>query len=228
MKITLKIDKQSQAETKRLLAEFERLTGNGIERGIEEVAMSVGRRLAHTVQPYGTSAAKGKKFEESIGYQVDRAWFGTNLGAFPNNSSMRAAHYAARRNGVVPQRLFRKEQGKPWLGLISEAERDRYKRTAQEKAGRAKAAWVEAAGKIGNGKISGIAKWIKRHVGSGYGAANKTGKGMKYKVELENRAPYLRKIQPPSAVQSAIKTGFKNGYTRIQRIIDAELRKLKQ
>lgn len=228
MRITLKIDKQSEAETKRLLAEFYALTGKGVERGIEEVAMSVGRRLAHTVQPYGTNNAKGDAFIRSIGYQVDRAWFGTNLGAFPHNTSMRSAHYAARKNGVVPSRLFRKEQGVPWLGLISESERDLYKKTAQDKAGRAKAAWVEAANKIGAGKLSGIAKWIQRHVGGGYGGVQKTGKGLKYKVELENRTPYLRKIQPPRAVQSAIKTGYQNGYSRIQQIINAELKKLKQ
>ena len=228
MKITLKIDKQSQAETRRLLAEFERLTGKGTERGIEEVAMSVGRRLAHTVQPYGTNDAKGDAFIRSIGYQVDRAWFGTNLGAFPHNTSMRSAHYAARKNGVVPERLFRKEQGKPWLGLISEPERDRYKKTAQDKAGRAKAAWVEAANKIGAGRLSDIAKWIQRHVGSGYGGVQKSGKGLKYRVELENRTPYLRKIQPPRAIKAAVQVGFQNGYKRLQIIINAELKKLKQ
>lgn len=225
MKITLKIDKQSQAETRRLLAEFEQLTGKGVEQGIEEIAMSVGRRLAHTVQPYGLSQAKGDKLEQNIAKQAHRAIRNANLLGIPGGAE--TVHRKARDGrGRVPKGL--PTQGQYKRKPISPPDRHRTVEAQMQKAGRAKAAWVEATNRIGKSTMTGVGGWIMRHVGKGYGNARKIGRGLRFQVELENRTSYIRKIQRNSAVQSAIKTGFKNGYTRIQRIIDAELKKLKQ
>jgi len=210
------------------LQEFSRLTGKTVEDGINDIARSTARRLAQQVQPYGLKPETGAKFKESIGYQVDRAWLGVNLGAFPATTDMKAAHYAARngsRKGTVPHRLFRKEKGKPWLGLIPGTERESYKKKAQAKAGRAKAAWVEAANAIGGPKLSGIADWIGRHVGGGFGSASKTGKGLDYQVTLENRTPYLGRILPDTTVAKSMAAGLKNGFTRLQKIIEKEIEK---
>lgn len=207
------------------LLEFAARTGKHVEDGINEIARSAARKLAHTVQPYGLTAEKGAQFQKSIGSQVDRAWFGTNLGAFPQTTDMREAHYQARRNGVVPKRLFRKEKGKPWLDLISSADRDAYKLKAQAKAGRAKGAWVEAANAIGGGKMSGVAQWILRHATGGYGEAIKSGEGLKYTVELKNRTPYLQHIQTERAIAQAVAYGLKNGFSRITKIIEKEIEK---
>ena len=210
------------------LQEFAKLTGKTVEDGINDIARSVARKLAEQVQPYGLKSDKGEKFKKSIGHQVDRVWFGVNMGAFPATTDMKAAHYSARngsRKGTVPHRLFRKEKGKPWLDLIPGTERDSYKRKAQAKAGRAKGAWVEAANAIGGPKLSGIADWIGRHASGGFGSASKTGKGLGYQVTLENRTPYLGRILPAATVAKSMANGLKNGFTRLQKIIDKEIEK---
>lgn len=211
------------------LEQFANFTGKTVEDGINDIARSVGRKLADRVQPWGLTAAKGQKFKESIGFQVDRAWFGTNLGAYPETRVMKDAHYNARTNGTrmgaVPQRQFRKEKGKPWLRLISKDERDAYKIKAQAKAGRAKAAWIEAANDIGSEKLSGIPEWINRHVGEGYGSASKTGKGLDYTVTLHNRTPYMQRILPEKTVAQTVVTGMKNGFNRINKIIEKAIEK---
>ena len=42
---------------------------------------------------------------------------------------------------------------------------------------------------------------------------------MKAVIELENTTGYIRSIQNDRAVQSAIKTGYSNGYKRLVHII---------
>lgn len=229
MSVKIEVDEKKRREMIATLEQFANFTGKTVEDGINGIARSVGRKLADRVQPWGLTAAKGQKFEKSIGHQVDRAWFGTNLGAYPETREMKAAHYNARTNGsrmgAVPQRQFRKEKGKPWLNLISREDRDSYKLKAQEKAGRAKGAWIEAANDIGSEKLSGIPNWIKRHIGSGYGSATKTGKGLNYTVELHNRTPYMERILPEKTVAQTVKNGMKNGFNRIEKMIDKAIEK---
>jgi hypothetical protein len=226
VKINIELDKESRRAMEATLQQFADLTGKGVETGVKEIALSSARRLAMTVQPYGVGSAKGAKFIESIGMQVDAAYLGTNLGAFPATGSMAQAHRNARRNGKVPYRQFRKEKGKPWLGLITQAEKEQYKRTVQRKAGRAKAAWISAAESLGVGKMSGIAKWIRRHVPSGYGAHSLAGSGLKLEVTLENKTPYLSAIQKDRDVQKALSDGLKNGFRRLEIIVEKQLKKL--
>lgn len=232
MKIEMELTKDSKAEFKRILKEFEAATGQGVEEGIRGIGLSTARELAHKFQPYGLGSAKGQKFIDSIGAQVDRAYLGVNLGAFPATTDMREAHFAARKKsgreaGQVPDRKFRKEQGKPWLGLITQAQKEIYKRKVQAKAGRAKAAWIEAGNQLTKAKISGVAKWISRHLGSGFGKSNVTGGGLKTESELINMTPYAKYKQTNSQIKSAIKAGQKNGVKRMEHIINGKVRKIK-
>jgi hypothetical protein len=224
MKISAKLIGAS--ELKRTLDKFSELTGKGVERGIDEMALSSARALAMKVQPYGLTANQGRKFEKSIMAQVERAWFGVNVGAYPATTDMRQAHYQARKNGVVPKRLFRKEKGKPWLNLIPRDEMNRYAEKQIRKAGRAKAAWITAGELLRVGKISGVARWIREDVGS-FAAATHMGKLLKAKVELANRTPYISNLQKESEIKSALATGRKNGLKRMKIIIAAELKKIK-
>ena len=228
MAVKIEIDRASRRKMEETLEEFARVTGKTVEDGVNDISRSVARKLADRVQPWGLTAAKGQKFQESIGHQVDRAWFGTNLGAFPESRQMEPAHRRARngsRRGQVDQQIFRKEKGKPWLRLISKDERDAYKVKAQAKAGRAKAAWIEAANDIGSENLSGIPDWIKRHVGEGWGNASKIGKGLDYAVTLHNRTPYMERILPEKTVAQTVVTGMKNGFTRIQKTIEKAIEK---
>lgn len=224
------MDREAKRRIKSTLEEFAMRTGKSVEDGINEIAMSAGRRLAHTVQPFGLTAAKGAKFIKSIGNQVDQTWFGVNLGAYPATGDIKKAHYDQRmsgsgRKGSVKFRQFRKERGQKWLDLIDVAQKEEYKRKQQAKAGRAKGAWVSATNSIGGKRLSGVAAWIERHDKNSLGTANKTGKGMEYKVSLENRTSYLPHIQPARKVAESITFGLKNGLKRMQKVIDGEIEK---
>jgi len=225
--IKVELDRSTAHQTQKLLKDFSRLTGEGVEEGIKDVGLSVARALAMRVQPYGTKEAQGKKFIKSIGGQVDRAYIAVNLGATSATSSMADAHRQMRNSrGVVPNRQFRKEKGVKWKGLISQSEKEQYKRKVQAKAGRAKAAWIAAGNSIGRAKISHIAQWIARHISSGRGSHEIKGKGLKLTLVLINSTPYISKLQKTREIIAAQKLGFKNGYARIQKIVDAKLKKL--
>jgi|TARA_R110000823_G_scaffold182053_1_gene314899 hypothetical protein len=217
--IRIELTRESRRETERLLEKYSKITGKGVEDGIKEVGKSVAKRLAITVQPFGINSSKGKKFMESIGHQVDRVFVGVNMGYLPRNS-IASAHAAARRDGSVPRRksAYRSKAGHRWKNIISMGDKEQYKRKVQAHAGIAKSGWITAGEMLGAGKITGVAKWIRRHVGKG-GKSRVSGRGMKAVIELENTTGYIRSIQNDRAVQSAIKTGYSNGYKRLVHII---------
>ena len=221
---------ESKRKFKSVMEEFMHRAGKSTEESIDVMAMSAGRQLAHTVQPYGLGTAKGNKFIRSIGNQVDQVWFGVNLGAYPASGDMRAAHRAQRmqgdKKGAVGYRKFTKQRGKRWLDLISQGEKEAYKRKMQARAGQAKGAWVAAANSVGKSRLSGIAAWIARHDKSSHGTSQKAGEGLKYKVSMENTIYYLKyRVQPTKAVKSSLRLGLKNGTKHLQHIIDGEIKK---
>jgi len=221
------MDKGSVREFKRLLKEYAKKTGDSIEEGIIEMAKSTARRLAHTVPPYGTSSETGRKFEESIGSQIDYAWYGASRGAFPS-SSMEAAHAAARNNrGVVRMRKFRRFRD--INENISVGQKEAYKRKKIKNAGIAKAGWV-AAGESTIGRLSrtrsgrvkmlsGIAKWIRRHVKSNLGSSVITRNGMSTTVDLTNKVTYISQLHKQSEQDRAIEQGRRNGIARLKHIL---------
>ena len=198
----------------KVIADFAKTTGKTAEDGVKAMAKSSCRRLAHTVQPYGLSGGgKMGKFVKNLALQVGTAWFGTNLGAYPATSSMREAHRNARSGQTmrVPARRFRKEKGKPWLGLISEADRDSHIKEIQRRAFRAKAAWVKVANDLGGPKMSGVSALVNRHLSGAMGSVSTTGNDMKTKVAISNDVPYVGKIQSSKDVAKAQIDGMKNG-----------------
>jgi len=205
------MDKATIAKFERTLAEFAEATGKTAEDGMKRIAKASCKRLASTVQPYGLKGGRLAKFEKSVAAQVDRAWFGTNLGAFPATNNMKDAHYGARRNGVVPKRLFRKEKGKPWLALIPASDRDTYKKIAVEKVGRAKAAWVKIANDLGKPNMSGLDSIITRHLPDARGSHTVSGTGIQTAVTISNDVTYIKKIQYTEDVAKAAAEGMKNG-----------------
>lgn len=211
METKIQFDAAAIAKFERTLAEFAAATGKTAEDGMKRIAKASCKRLASTVQPYGLKGGRLAKFQKSVALQVDRAWFGTNLGAFPATNNMKDAHYAARRNGVVPSRLFRKEKGKPWLDLIPASERDTYKKIAVEKVGRAKAAWVKIANDLGKPKMSGLDNIINRHLANARGSYKLSGTGINTVIQISNETPYIKSIQYTEDVAKAATDGMKNG-----------------
>lgn len=225
--IKTEIDQKSIREFRRLLGKFEKQTGIAVEEAIIDMAKSTARRLTHTVQPYGTSSKVGEKFTESVEAQIDRAWYGANVGAF-DSSSMAAAHKDARNsNGVVPKRRFR--TFKNFQIKISVSEKEQYKRQKIKNVGIAKAGWVSAGestisvfSKTKSGKqkiLSGIAKWIRRHVKPALGSSKITRKGISTTVDLTNKVTYIAKLQSESDQNVAINQGRRNGIARIKHIL---------
>ena len=210
------MDKATVAKFERTLAEFAEATGKTAEDGMKRIAKASCKRLASTVQPYGLKGGRLAKFQKSVATQVDRAWFGTNLGAFPASNNMRDAHYAARQNGVVRKRLFSKEKGKPWLALIPSSERDTYKKIAVEKVGRAKAAWVKIANDLGKPKMSGLDNIINRHLPDARGSYTISGSGIKTAITISNNTTYIKSIQYTEDVAAAVAQGLKNGMKWMQ------------
>jgi hypothetical protein len=207
----IEMDKATVAKFEKTLSDFVAATGKTAEEGMTRIAKSACRRLASTVQPYGLKGGRLAKFEKSVAAQVDRAWFGTNLGAFPATNSMRDAHLAARRNGRVAKQLFRKEKGKPWLALIPASDRDSYKKMAVEKVGRAKAAWVKISNDLGKPKMSGLDATITRHLPDARGEKTISGTGLQTAVTISNNVTYIKKIQYTEDVAKAAAEGMKNG-----------------
>jgi hypothetical protein len=221
------MDKATLRKVEDTLKKFAEVTGKTVEDGIREISSSTAKSLAISMQPYGMNDNIGKRFESNIAKQVDSAWFGTNLGAYPQTSDMQQAHNNARVNGVVPIRSFRKEKGKPWLDLISVSDRNSYKKKQMAKAGRAKAAWIRCGNEIyTKRKISKVPQWVSRHVNNAYGSTSESGEGLKYKVIMTNHTPYLtNRMQSDRSVAKALADSMKNGLKRIQKIIDKEIEK---
>lgn len=205
------MDDATVAKFEKTLADFVAATGKTAEEGMKRIAKSACRRLASTVQPYGLKGGRLAKFEKSVAAQVDRAWFGTNLGAFPATNNMKDAHYGARVNGKVAKQIFRKEKGKPWLDLIPVSDRDTYKKIAVEKVGRAKAAWVRIANDLGKPKMSGLDSIINRHLNDARGSQTVSGQGLTTAVIISNETTYIKKIQFTEDVAKAAAEGMKNG-----------------
>ena len=111
---------------------------------------------------------------------------------------------------------------------ISVSDRNAHVDKQVKKVGRAKAAWIEAGESIGE-KIT-VQKWLRQNVGGGFGNSTTKGKGMGYTVMLNNRTPYIRKIQftkdVASAVVAAMKNSFKSMETATRKAIEKANRSL--
>jgi hypothetical protein len=221
--VKMELDKKALADFKRKLDAYSKKTGKSVDQGIVDLSSSVARRLAHTVPPYGITDKAGVDFIASIEAQIDRAWYGANVGAYPSGS-MAEAHAAARNSrGVVPKRKFR-TFGK-FEAKISVAEKEQYKRKKVANAGIAKAGWI-AAGEATKAikKITGVGKWIRRHVKSKSGTAKINRRGISTNVDLVNNVTYISNIQNGSKVASAIKQGYKMSIKRLDHIITGKKR----
>lgn len=213
----------------KVLADFEKATGKTAEEGIKRMAKSSCKRLATTVHPYGLKGGgKMDKFVKHLALQVTTAWFGVNVGAYPQTNSISEAHRQARRGRTmrVPARRFRKEQGKPWLNLIPRKELDAHIKIIQEKAFRAKAAWVRIGNDLGKPKMSGVSRLVERHVSSALGTHAVSGHGLSASASIQNRVPYISKIQTEQDVARSQIEGMKNGLKYMQKVTEKEIEKV--
>jgi hypothetical protein len=215
----ISIDRATMRRMEQVIADFTMATGKTAEDGVKRMAKSACKRLATTVHPYGLKGGgKMAKFVKNLELQVGTAWVGTNLGAYPQTSSMAEAHRNARNpsTGRVNARKFRKEKGQPWLDLIPRQEMNAHVKKIQGRAFRAKAAWVKCADDLGKPKMAGVSPLVRRHVDSARGAVEITGKGMESKVTISNNVPWIKKIQYTEDINLSIQEGYKNALSSMQ------------
>jgi hypothetical protein len=217
MKLDIKIIGESEMRAR--LRQYENALGKTVEEGIGEIARSSARELAMKVQPYGLSKKVGDKFIKNITEQIRHVAQGVNLGVY-HGANIQSAHNNARRNGRVRIRRLRGDNSAKPTNEISISESDAYIEQQTAKAGRAKAAWIAAGNSIGKEKLSGIPKWISRHNSGSYGTSSTSGRRMKAEITLENRVPYIRKLQKDREIASALRTGRKKALKRLILMIE--------
>ena len=223
MNVSLKMDRKSKRRFEKALSDFADHTGKSVEHGIKQIAKATGKRLAHTVQPYGTKINdKGEAFEKSIGAQVQRALINSNVTGGSRNAA-REHQQRRDRRGRVPKSLV--TEGSSKWSPISLGEMQDLEKKKRKNAGLAKGGWIEAADSIGVGKLTNIGQWIARHRSRGYGSSSIKGKGIKTKVWLTNEVPYIHKAQKDRARAQAIATGQIHGYKEIKKIVEALIKK---
>tara|TARA_R110000868_G_scaffold234956_1_gene488638 strand:- start:88 stop:768 length:681 start_codon:yes stop_codon:yes gene_type:complete len=218
----IEIDSATQRKMEEVLRNFAAATGKTIEDGINEIARGGAKQMAMKVQPYGITGKAKQILHGAVAKQAHRAISNANVQGIQGTAA--SVHIKARvRRGRVPKDLT--TQGQYKRSPIPLSERNSHVDNQVKKIGRAKAAWIEAGEKVDGTKIT-VQKWLRNHVGSGYGAARKKGKGMGYTVELENSTPYIRTIQFTEDTAAAMATALKNGFNRLQTIIDKEIEKV--
>jgi len=221
MDVKIQIDRATRRKMEETLRKFAEATGKAVEDGIDQIARGGAKQLAIKVQPFGIAAKAQGILEGTVAKQAHRAISNANVTGKVGTAAI--VHRQIRDNrGRVPKGIA--DEGRNKREPIGTGERNSHVDKQVKKAGRAKAAWIEAGEKV-NGKKINVKQWISRHVGAGFGDAKKKGKGLKYSVEISNSTPYIGKIQSPGNVASAVGIALKNGFTRLQKIIDKEIEK---
>lgn len=209
--IDLRIDPASERHFRRMMELYVRAKGTDINSAIKNLAQGIGFGLMRKTQPYGASAAAGKKFEKSIGIQVYKG------AARVAAQNVPEAHRKSRNTrGRVLGKLYR-VKGSPNYETKGGPEWEKKKKA---NAGMLKAAWVVAAEKIpGNFGKRKIPKYIKRHLNNrSFGTVSIRGRGLSTDVDLTNTLSYSSKKN--TDVESGIKEGYKAVIFQVKNLIE--------
>jgi len=222
--VKLEIDRTTQRRMEEVLRNFAAATGKTVEDGINQIARSAAKQLAIKVQPFGINGKAKDLLHGLVAKQAHRAISNANVQGIQGAAA--SVHTKARdRRGRVPKDLA--TQGKYKRSPISFSERNAHVNKVVKKIGQAKAAWIEAGEKVDGKKIT-VQKWLRTHVGGGFGSATKKDKGLNYSVELENSTPYIKSIQFTEDTAAAVATALKSGFKWMQTSIDKQIEKTNQ
>jgi hypothetical protein len=211
--VKINVDQVTRKKFDQELTNFTKKLGKTFEDGLDQLAENVGKKLIHSVQPYGTNAKVGQKFEMSIAKQVSRAIRHANVAG--QDGTAPVVHKENRNSkGQVPKGL--RVEGKFNRKPIEISDRNALIAKKMASAGIAKGAWFAATNQISGKKIGGVAKWITRHENKGLGSCDKTGNDLKRRIRLTNSAPYIESVQSVDDVEKAIKTSYKQFIKYIQ------------
>ena len=222
--VKLEIDRTTQRRMEEVLRNFAEATGKTVEDGINQIARGAAKQLAIKVQPFGIDTETQRKLHKLVAKQAHRAISNANVEGIQGTAA--SVHTKARvSRGRVPKDLA--TQGQYKRSPISFSERNAHVDKVVKKIGQAKAAWIEAGEKVDRKKIT-VKKWLRTHVGGGFGSATKKDKGMNYSVELQNSTPYIKSIQFTEDTKDAVTTAYVNGFKWMQTTIRKQIEKANQ
>jgi hypothetical protein len=219
--VKVEIDRATQDKMEDALRMFAAVMDKTVEDGINQIARGGAKQMAIKVQPYGINKKTKDLLHGLVAKQAHRAIRNANVQGIQGTAA--SVHTKARdRRGRVPKDLA--TQGKYKRSPISFSERNAHVDKTVKKIGQAKAAWIEAGEKVDGTKIT-VQKWLRTHVGGGFGSATKKDKGMNYSVELQNSTPYIKSIQFTEDTAAAVATALKSGFKWMQTTIDKQIEK---
>ena len=222
--VKIEMDRATLQKMEGVLRTFAAVTGKTVEEGINQIARSSAKQLAVKVQPFGIDVKTQQMLHKLVAKQAHRAIGNANVQGILGNPS--SVHLKARnQRGRVPVGL--NTQGKYKRKPITQEDRNSYIDKLVSKVGQAKSAWIEAGEKVDGTKIS-VKKWLRDHIGKGYGSATKSEEGIKYSVELKNSTPYIGSIQFTDDTAAAVVSAMKSGFKWMQKSIDKHIEKANQ
>ncbi len=213
--ISATITPKAAALFKRQIAQYERKIGKSERDAMIELGKLSSKELAIRVQPFGVSAKVGKKFEGSIRKQVHRSIKNANIHSGTQNAS--DAHQARRNSrGQVSGRLPTKGQFK--RTPIDLDDRFELAKKKALNAGLSKGAWIDAGESLDGKKISGISKWIKRHIKNGSSQIQSARSG--FVIYLTNSISFISSVMPDSDISKALNTAYRKNLKRMQSALN--------
>jgi hypothetical protein len=220
----------SPAQRRKLESELKRFASKAQVAVGETVAIigtSVAKELARKVQPFGLTNEAGKKMDNAIVIQVQKAARWAEFKGIQGD--FKTIHTQIRRRGSVsvkPPKEF-----DPKRAPITRSEIWTQMQRKRARAGQAKAGWIQAGENIDSPllrtsknkvrKIKGIAQWIRRHVNGNKGSSRFVRKsGLNSTIYLTNNVSYAysKGNSNPRYVPSAIADGYKRSITAAKRI----------
>jgi len=200
---------------KRQIAEYERKIGKTERDAMIDLGKLSSKELAIRVQPFGVSAKVGKKFEASIQAQVHRAIKNANISGGSQNASQ--AHQSRRNSrGQVSRALTTGGQFR--RSPIELADRFELAKQKSLNAGLSKGAWIDAGESLDGKKISGIPKWIRRHVKNGTSKIDQTASGIV--IYLTNQITFIVSAMSDSDINKALTTAYRKNIKRMQTALN--------
>jgi hypothetical protein len=214
--ISATITPKAAALFKRQIAEYERKIGKTERDAMIDLGKSSSKELAIKVQPFGVSGKAGKKYEGSIRKQVHRALMNANI--YGGSESASEAHQSRRNSrgqisNMLPSRGF-KFKRKP----IDLDERYQLAKKKALNAGLSKGAWIDAGESLDGKKISGIPKWIRRHVKHGSSKIDQTTSGIV--IYLTNQISFIVSAMSDSDIKMALTTAYRKNIKRMQTALN--------
>jgi hypothetical protein len=222
----------SPAQERQLEKELKKVADksrSGIAETVAIIGLSVSKELASKIQPWGLAKSKGEKYKLSILIQVQKAARWANYKGTEGDIATVHELYRNPRGSVTvrPPRTFQ-----PKSKIIDKQKKLDYAKTKQEKAGIAKAAWIEAGESIDSPLLKGrkskktrisVGEWIRRHASNGNGYSKMIKRRwLSSSVLITNAVSYAYSFgNNKSNVQRAINDGYKKSIKAAQKIFQS-------